>query len=268
MKNVLSALLAAIVFCSCQKEYEVPDLVLIGPTAGMPTAYKLVSADDPGKAYYTKFFYDADQRVSKVVSVEYDSTVSPVKRDTFMVETFIYSGSNLVPSKLVTGYYTNNDTTYFQYDNGGRLIRDSTVSLGQTVNTRQLTYTGTGFTVLVKESGSPDLADSMVIASDNMTFLRRTVVGYPQYTQNVQMGYDVTENPLYAQNIRSVRFHMDLTEIGWPFYSSKFALKTFNQTGVQSGSFNVTNAVNSSGKLSKQTVVQNGQFLLEISYEY
>jgi hypothetical protein len=269
MKNIVLFLLVLTAFTSCQKAYEVPDLILEPPVGnGLPVSYKQVSSDEPGKAYITRFVYDAEKRVTQISSVEIDSTVTPIKRDTLMIERFLYTGNSTKPDKLVTTAQANPDTTYFQFDNTGKLIKDSTVSLGITVLSHTINYTTTGFKVTTREQGSPDFIDSIVIASDNMNFLRRSITGYPQYTQDVQLTFDAIENPLYAQNIRTVRFHIDVTEIGWPFYSSRNAMKSYSQSGYQSASFNVTNTVNTSNKLTKQTVAQNNQMLLQITYEY
>jgi hypothetical protein len=269
MKNIVLLLLVLAVFTSCQKEYVVPDLVIESTGGnGLPVSYKQVASDEPGKAYITRFVYDAEKRVTQVISVEIDSTVTPIKKDTLMIERFLYTGAAVIPDKLVTTAQANPDTTYFQFDNTGKLIKDSTVSLGITVISHAITYTTTGFKVVTKEQGSPDFTDSIVISSDNLSFLRRSITGYPQYTQDVQLSFDAIDNPLYAQNIRSVRFHIDVTEIGWPFYSSKNAMKSYSQSGYQSAAFNVTNTVNTANKLTKQTVAQNNQILLQISYEY
>ena len=257
-----------VVLASCQKEYNVPDFVMEVPSNGLVKAYKLVHGDEPGKAYFTRFQYDSSKRVTTVFSIELDSTVSPIKRDTFMVENFIYNGSNALPDKLVTGYYTTKDTSYYKYDNAGRLISDSTVSLGLTVLTKNITYTGTGFKVFTKKTGAANLSDSIVISADNMVLFERQIPGYSQYTQTVQLGYEGIDNPLYVQNIRPVRFHTDLSDFGWPFYSSKNALKTYTQSGYQSGSFTAVNTLNNAGKLVKQTVSQSGKTALEITYEY
>jgi hypothetical protein len=260
-------IIAVIFFTSCQKEFNPPDLVLQGPTGGMITAYKLISADDPGKGYLTKFQYDDQKRVSAVISIEFDTTSGAPKKDSFLIERFTYTGTSDLPDTRIATYYTSSDTTWYQYSNGA-LVKDSMVYMGTTLRRHLVAYTNTGYKVLSQETGQVATIDSSIINGNNMDYFNRQYVGYAQYTQIIQMTYDVASNPLYDQNIRKVRFYSDMSDIGLPYYSSRNVLKSYTQSGYQSGTFTITNEFNSAEKIVKQTLGSNNKVVATITFEY
>lgn len=151
------------VYSSCQKE---PAPLTEPPVTGDSTKLVkyIIINNAVADTIFTSFDYDAQKRVTLVKSV-YSS--DPVDNSQFYsINRFQYSGADTLPNIITTehhegtaqDYYAANDTSYFSYDNLGRIIKDSTnyhetwSSTGTDAyyTTRMYSYTGNEITLKIK----------------------------------------------------------------------------------------------------------------------
>jgi hypothetical protein len=235
MKPLLRPLVVCLVvfaYSSCQKEpTSIPEPPATGDSTKLVKYITINAAGPTADTMFNSFEYDAQRRLTFLKTVYSSDFVD--NSEFYSTSHFQYSGTDTLPNIVTTelhegtaqDFHVDNDTSYFNYDTLGRLIKDSTnyketsSYTGSDVYYTSRIYTYTGNEITVKRtttrnfSGPHEYTSSFTATQINGNITALAV----DNEYNLNLTYDSHPNPFYyipaLRSITSIISSIDEGEI-------------------------------------------------------
>jgi len=222
--RILSTLVCVSCIISCKKDkHEEPN---------KPRLSKLIHLlPTPSKdILITEFIYDDEKRVKEIASLTGDSLNGDIHIKYSRSIIFYYNGKDKNPYKTLD--YTE---TYHDYDQTGRLIRDSIpLSPRSTLEISRYSYSTNTIVAQIEriaDTVKPFAKDSFIVADHNLKDLYFRYAPKETYMMAMRFGYDDKINPLSELNIASVM------AVKYPTGSFYYLARGFCKNNVNSFSY-------------------------------
>jgi len=215
-RRILVFAAAAFVFASCQKEVD-PGT---DPVNDVKYISRLVQTEPgyPGEASVMEFEYDAQNRVTKINDMYYDTVggVAQVADEYHYI--FHYNGTGTTPTKITES--VQGISWFMKFDSQGKKLQDSVVdpSGGGTEVVNYTYATNKIMTETIFDLSGATLMLRDTVEFNNSNFVKQKFATY--FNGNLEsiweqtLTYDDKQNPLSKLNISSTFFASAYIEMG------------------------------------------------------